>query len=186
MAVDDDACPGGPHVFFRFGLPKRIHFSSPVFTVQKPLPFCLASSCSLVKNRHSMSLGFNPYGTQCPCFFIISNAFKRLETAWRVIQSSSASWSSILEQSKDFRPALTLLVVNIEISTFEPSIPKLIEQYRRKLHATFDEPRSCFSSNESRICNNASRKLRFDGEKVDMVNRSQNLLFTPEANNRWL
>ena len=34
-----------------------------------------------------MSLGFNSYGTQCPCFWIIPNTFKRFETVvWSILQ----------------------------------------------------------------------------------------------------
>ena len=51
-------------------------------TVQKTFPFlfCRWSSSSHVTKRRLTSLGFNSYGNQCPCFWIIPNTFKRFET----------------------------------------------------------------------------------------------------------
>ena len=72
LAVDVEACPCIPHDILRFRLSEWTHFSSPVtMRYKNPFRFCLQSSCSQANKRRSTSLGFNSYGIQFPCFWIL-------------------------------------------------------------------------------------------------------------------
>ena len=61
LAVDVEAYSGIPHDFLRLV----------TMRCKNPFWFCLWSSYSQAKKRCSTSLGFNSYGTQFPCSWII-------------------------------------------------------------------------------------------------------------------
>ena len=84
----------------------RVIVVYPLFidTMQKLLLFCCWSSNSHVTRRRSTSLDFNSYGTQCPCFWIISNAFKCFEIVCLLISSLMAyqsSWGYLTHRWED-------------------------------------------------------------------------------------
>ena len=64
-------------------------------TIWKPFLFWCWSSCSHVTVYHLTSLSFNLYGTRCPGFCIILNAFKYFETVvWSIPNdSASSAWT---------------------------------------------------------------------------------------------
>lgn len=67
-------------------------FHSNQNTMHKVFLFCRCSTCSHVKSHRSTSFGFNSYGTQCPCFLIVSKRFKRFETImWSTAKDSAIS-----------------------------------------------------------------------------------------------
>ena len=57
--------------------------------------FYLWNSCSQATKRCSTSLGFNRYGTQFPCFWIIPMALRRFEMACLVTPNESANSSCV-------------------------------------------------------------------------------------------
>lgn len=64
-------------------------------TMQKPLFFCYWNKCLHVKSHLSTSLSINSYGSQFPCFIILSNVFKRFKTVlWSTPNYSEKSASS--------------------------------------------------------------------------------------------
>jgi len=67
--------------------------------MHKIFPFCRWGNYSYLKRCHSMSLGFNSYGTQCFCFWIISNTLKRFETVVWSTPNDYASSASIWHES---------------------------------------------------------------------------------------
>ena len=75
-------------------------FSTPLtMQCKNPFRFCLWSSCSQAKKRHSTSLGFNSYGTQFLCFWIIPMALRHFEIAYWVTPNDSANFSYLWHES---------------------------------------------------------------------------------------
>ena len=86
LATDVDAWAGLPHNLLCLGL------SLVKIQCQRLFLFCCWSSCSHVTRCCLTSLGFNSYGTQCSCFWIISNAFKCFKTVvWSTPNDSASS-----------------------------------------------------------------------------------------------
>ena len=98
---------------------------------EKPFLFCCWSSCSHVTRYCSMSLDFNLDNTQCPCFWLVPNAFKHFKTVVGSTPNDSASspciwhessWSNASNSSSSnfFIPS-AFFIFNIKIIGFDTS-----------------------------------------------------------------
>ena len=75
-------------------------FKSPVtMRCRNPFRLCLSSSCSQANKRRSTSLGFNSYGTQFSCFWIIPMTLRRFEMACWVTLNDRANSSWFWDES---------------------------------------------------------------------------------------
>ena len=130
LAVEDDAWPGLPHYFLRFGLSQWIHFSSPItIRCKKPFRFCLWSSYPHVKKRPLTSLGLSSCGTQYPCFCTMPIALRRFKIAcWvtpKILASSfefGMNLDPIMTQLSVFIlywPPFAFFVTSVKIATLE-------------------------------------------------------------------
>ena len=100
FAADIDAMLDLLHDLLLLELRSCIHFSSPLtIRCENPFFFGRWSSFSLVTRYRSMTLGFNTYGTQCPCFWIIPNAFKRFKMVVLSTLNDSISSACIWQES---------------------------------------------------------------------------------------
>ena len=100
LAVDVEACPSP--WFSAFGIivvdPFFVAGGRSQCDVKTIFDF-VWSSCSQTKKRRSTSLGFNSYGTQFPCMWIIPMALRRFEMAYWVTPNDSANSSYVWHKS---------------------------------------------------------------------------------------
>ena len=97
FAVDVKSSPGLHHDFFvlRIIAVYISIFHHPSWYDAKNFFFCVFEDNSQVILRLSMSLGFNSYGNQFPCFWIIPMTFKHLEIVDRSTFNDSTSSSCV-------------------------------------------------------------------------------------------
>lgn len=115
LGVEVDGSTGFTYDFLRLGLLyKNLFFVTSHDTIQeKPFPGCPTSGCSHMKGKSSfhVSFGFSKYDTQCPSFWIIPSAYKRLDMVVWPTQNDSAS-SSWVWQKFSFSVSFNLTFSN--------------------------------------------------------------------------
>ena len=155
---------------------------------RNPFRLCLSSSCSQANKRRSTSLGFNSYGTQFLCFWIIPMALRRFEMACWVTPNDvpifldfDTSLAQVMPPILRLLSSTAMLVFDVKIIVLEALKPLMTRSFtnshksHHKYLRAFDEPQLQISSYWSKKLKppandeNLARKLTFSIENNFMM-----------------